>query len=45
MGLAAIQIALSSGVDVYTTVSSKNEKDFLLQHFSALRGNLLNFAL
>lgn len=39
MGLAAIQIALSSGIDVYTTVSCENEKDFLLKRFSALTGN------
>lgn len=38
MGLAAIQIALTYGLDVYTTVSCKEEKDFLLQHYSALKG-------
>lgn len=38
MTLAAIQIALAYGLDVYTTVSSRGEREFLLHRYSALKG-------
>lgn len=43
MALAAIQIALVYGLDVYTTVSSRKEKEFLLHRYSALKGDKIVF--
>ena len=37
VGLAAIQVALSYGLDVYTTVGTEEKKKFLLERFSQLR--------
>lgn len=37
VGLAAIQIALFRGLEVFTTVSTQEKKDFLLQRFPNLK--------
>ncbi|XP_055642546.1 fatty acid synthase-like [Toxorhynchites rutilus septentrionalis] len=37
VGLAAIQVALVNGLEVFTTVSTEEKKTFLLQRFPSLR--------
>jgi len=37
IGLAAIQVALSYGLEVYTTVGSDEKKEYLLSRFSSLK--------
>ena len=43
VGLAAIRVALAYGLEVYTTVSTEEKKNFLLQEYPQLkRGNIGN---
>jgi fatty acid synthase, animal type len=39
VGLAAIQVALSYGLDVYTTVSNEEKQKFLTERFPSLKPN------
>jgi fatty acid synthase, animal type len=39
VGLAAIQVALSYGLDVFTTVGTEEKRNFLIQRFQSLKPN------
>lgn len=45
VGQAAITVALAHGLEVFTTVSTKEKKQFLLQKFPKLKGNFFQFSL
>lgn len=38
IGLAAIRIALAHGMEVYTTCSTEQKKNFILEQFPQLKG-------
>lgn len=40
IGLAAIRIALAYGMEVYTTCSTEQKKQFILEQFPQLKGSL-----
>lgn len=40
IGLAAIRVALAYGLEVFTTVSTQQKRDFLLKTFPQLEGNI-----
>lgn len=42
VGIAAIQIAHLKGAEVYTTVSTKEKKDFLVENLGVKRENIFN---
>lgn len=42
MGLAAIQLAQSIGAEVYTTVSSEEKIDFLVEEFGISKDHIFN---
>lgn len=42
VGIAAIQIALLKGAEVYTTVSTQEKKDYLVENLGVKRENIFN---